>query len=249
MKKYLSFFIILLLGLLIASCDDDPTGPGTIDDETGGILVQSTPAGAEIWLDGTNTGKTTPDSLVDLDEGSYQVTLSLSGYRDTTVTANVTAGFQSSIQVTLSRSSSRFGPVRLWETTGTTAAQPSGLDLSSGMAYGISGDSADVVDIYYSSSGFVIRSSDDVNARSTVFYLGNSDNLDDGEDSPLAQNAGQGGWTDRVSDTAQNYFFLFDSDLHYAKMIITDMGGGTPGNPAWVEVEWIYNDGVNDQEF
>src|SRR5690606_19861066 len=132
----------------------------------------------------------------------------------------------------------------LWETTGTTAQQPSGLDLSAGVA--VSSSNADA-DIFYSSSGFVIRTS---TSRSTVFYLSNSSNLDDGEDSPLALNAGQGGWTDRVDDVVTNYFFLFDADSHYSKMKIINRGGGQgPGDPAWVIVQWHYNNASNDQRF
>ena len=46
-----------------------------------------------------------------------------------------------------------YGPVTIYETAGTTASQPSGIDLSSGNAYGVSSTDKDKVDIYYSTDG------------------------------------------------------------------------------------------------
>jgi hypothetical protein len=241
MIRYITLPLLLILSFIVASCDT-ATEPDPVT--TGSILINSTPTGAQIWVDNNNTGKVTPDSVLNLSEGSHTVKLVLSGYKDTTFSITVSAGLTTSKAVTLIATAQTFGPVRLWETTGTTASQPSGLDLSTGTALSVS--DADH-DIFYSSSGFVVRTS---TTRNTVFYLSASgSDLNDGQNSPLALNAGQGGWTDRVNDTASNYFFLYDQDGHYSKMKIVNRGGGTPGNPAWVEVQWIYNLTVNDQNF
>jgi hypothetical protein len=73
MKKLILLLLIPLV-MLITSCDsDDPFTP----TPTGNIYLTSIPAGAEIWIDGSNTFKTTPDTINDVDEGVRSVTLKL----------------------------------------------------------------------------------------------------------------------------------------------------------------------------
>jgi len=212
------------------------------------LFVQSTPAGAQIWVDGTNTGKVTPDSVKTLSAGTHSLTLKLDGYRDSVQTGiTITAGSTTTRNITLTRASLSFGPVRLWETTGTTVAQPSGLDLSTGNAYGISSADKDKVDIFYSSTGFVVRSANGASGmtRNTSFFVGSGTNLNDGTDSPAAT----GSWATQMGDRETNYVFLFDNDSHYSKLKITSFGGGQPGFPAWVEVQLIYNEQANSKVF
>lgn len=246
MKRYILLSLFLIsLGFVLSSCDSS-TDPDPITDK-GAILVQSSPAGAQIWVDNVNTNKTTPDSVTNLSVGNHSVTLKLAGHRDTTVIVNVVKDLKTTkfVQLTSSVDTVVYGPVRLWETTGTSASQPSGLDLSTGMAHGVSGSNANLNDIYYSSNGFVVRSANNAGGNNTSFFVGNGTNLMDGEDSPLATSS----WGSSVADTQSKYFFLFDSNSHYSKMIITSRGGGTPGNPAWVEVKWVYNKKANNTNF
>jgi hypothetical protein len=248
MKKLLLIPIALLLGLLIVSCEDSTTNPDTTPT-TGTLIVQSTPAGASVWVDGTSTGKVTPDTVINLSAGNHSLTLKLDGYKDTVQTSvTITAGSTTTRTITLTRAASTFGPVRLYETTGTTAAQPSGLDLSAGLAYGISSADKDKVDIFYSSTGFVVRSANGASGmtRVTSFKVGSGTNLNDGVDSDPATT---GSWLTEIGDRETSYVFLFDNDSHYSKMKITSWGGGTPGNPAWVEVQYIYNDQANSRVF
>ena len=248
MKKLLLIPIVMLLGLFIVSCSDSTTDPVDTTPTTGTLVVQSTPAGAQIWVDGTNTGKVTPDSVKNLTAGTHSLTLKLDGYKDTVQTSiSITAGSTTTRTITLTRAASTFGPVRLWETTGTTAAQPSGLDLSTGTAYGISSADNAKVDVYYSSTGFVVRSANAATGltRVTSFKVGGGTNLNDGVDSELAA----GTWASSMGDREPNYVFLFDNDQHYSKLKITSFGGGTPGNPAWVEVQFIYNEQANSRVF
>jgi hypothetical protein len=60
--------------------------------QTGSISVTSTPSGAEISLDGTDTGNVTPTTLNNLGPGSHIVNVSLSGYTPASQTVTVTAG-------------------------------------------------------------------------------------------------------------------------------------------------------------
>ncbi len=254
MKKLILLLIIPFAGMLITSCDttDDPVTPAA----KGNLFLTSNPAGAEIWLGGTNTSQTTPDTIKNLDEGVYTVTLKLTDYNDTTFSISVTSG-QTSVVTNIALVSNivttLFGPVRIYETAGTTAQQPSGLDLSSGMAWGVSSDSSGLVDIYYSTAGtggqgFLVQSADlnPLLIRETDFFVGSSDNIFDEVDSP---DKNVGTWTNNIDDRETNYVFLYDHDGHYSKLKIVNSGGGVPGEPAWVEVLWYYNNTVLDNRF
>lgn len=247
MKKLLFLPIILFTTFFFISCEDSTTDPGG-EVTTGTLFVQSTPAGAQIWVDGSNSGKVTPDSVKNLSAGTHSLTLKFDGYKDSVQTSiTITAGSTTTRNITLTRASLSFGPVRLWETIGTTAAQPSGLDLSTGTAYGISSADKDKVDIFYSSTGFVVRSANGSSemTRVTSFLTTAETNLNDGVDSPVAT----GSWATSMPDGLSQYAFLFDNDQHYSKLKIVNRGGGNPGNPAWVEVQFIYNEQANSKVF
>ena len=250
MKKYLALLILPLV-FFVASCTDSTTDPiATV--QTGSVLIQSNPAGAKIFLDGVDQGKITPDTLKNLTaDNVYQVTLKLDGYYDSTFTttkviANTTVNL-SSIVLRTNTQVVAYGPVQIWETSGTTAAQPSGIDLSSGNAYGISSANKTDVDIYYTSNGFVVTSADNATGltRKTYFNVGGSSILTDGVASSLKDNT----WTDRMTDRQTNYVYLYDADMHYTKIIIDSYGGGNPNDPAWVKVKWVYNKTKDDVRF
>ena len=71
--------------------------------------------------------------------GVYSVTLKLTDYNDTTFSISVSSGQTSvvtNIALVSDMMTTLYGPVRIYETAGTTAQQPSGLDLSSGDGLG-----------------------------------------------------------------------------------------------------------------
>ena len=70
---------------------------------TGSILLQSTPAGAQVFLDGSNTSKITPSTIQDIEEGSHQFTLKLNGYNDTTFSVTIIRNQQLTKSVTLTK--------------------------------------------------------------------------------------------------------------------------------------------------
>ncbi|MDH7515971.1 MAG: PEGA domain-containing protein [Bacteroidota bacterium] len=237
----------LVLSFAINSCDDTGNEPVTTDK--GHLYIVSVPTGAQIWLNGVNTNKVTPDSIKNLSAIDQTITLKLSGYRDTTFTVRILANQTVMRTIVLNSDEEQvsFGPVRIWETIGTTSAQPSGLDLSTGNAYGISSTDKDKVDIYYSSDGFLVQSAhlSTQMTRKTWFEVGAGTDLNDGVDSPVQTT----NWKYNVGDRETKYFFLYDADGHYSKAKIVAYGGGTPGNPAWVEITWWYNKKVNDVRF
>ncbi len=251
MKKYLLLMpLFFVFAIVLSSCGEDSTSPDPVN-ETGSLSISTTPVdSAEIWINGTNTGRLTPATISDLEVGQVTITLSRGdGYRDTTFTSNVIADQTTPINVELTSTYLTFNNLRIYETVGTTANQPSGIDLSSGSAIGIGSASADRgnVDIYYTSTGFVITSADNATGltRKTYFKVGSATDLNDGTDSPVQDNT----WTDRITDRETNYVFLKDADGHYSKIKITSFGGGTPGQPAWVEVSGIYNQGKGSTKF
>ncbi len=163
----------------------------------------------------------------------------------------------STIILTSNVSLSAYGPVKIYETTGTTDCQPSGLILKNGFSSSISTSSSTSasVDLFYfsnsSSSTYDLRSaslSAGLN-RNTFFYAGNSGNLNDGVSSPAYSTSSS--WVTEIPDRdTTKYYFIYDQDGHYSKFKITNYGGGTgPGDPSWVEVKWIYNKKSADVRF
>lgn len=253
MKKLFFLLLIPIVALIISSCsDDDPISPTATE---GNLYITSNPAGAQIWIDGVNTSQTTPDTVLDIDEGVRNVTLRLQEYKDTTFSISITANQTSivgPIVMTSDINTTLFNPVRIYETAGTTASEPSGLDLSSGLAHGVSSPQANLVDIYYSTSGtggepYLVQSANLFGlVRVTQFFVGSGSNLFDGADSP---DRNTGTWTNNMDDREPNYVFLYDHDGHYSKIKIVSWGGGVPGEPAWVEVQWYYNEAQLDKRF
>src|SRR4030042_1426294 len=82
MKKIFSIPIIIFL-ICFISCDKqisisepDPPVPN------GKLLLNSNPQGAEIFLNGYNTGQITPDSILFLEAGLYKVKFRMFPYLD-----------------------------------------------------------------------------------------------------------------------------------------------------------------------
>ena len=252
MKKLIFLLIIPMAMLLISSCDESTITP----TPTGSIYLTSIPAGAAIWIDGSNTFKTTPDTINDVYEGVRSVTLKLQDFNDTTFSISVSEGQTSvvtNIVLVSDISTALYGPVRIYEIYNTPASQPSGLDLSDGVAYGVSSPEAGLIDIYFysdaSGNSYLIQSADLYGTliRETDFFVSSGTNLFDGVDSPLRNT---GTWTNNINDTENNYVFLYDHDGHYSKMkIVIRGGGGGPGDPSWVDIQWYYNNTNLDNRF
>jgi len=69
---------------------------------TGFLSVTSTPAGADIAIDGRPIGEKTPH-LVPIDPGSHTIKLTLAGYQDLTQSARVTGGETTNVHAALSQ--------------------------------------------------------------------------------------------------------------------------------------------------
>ena len=80
MKK--SLFLIILL--LFFGCETNPPTTPDVVEEYGKVIVTSNIDSAEIFLDGNNTGKVTPDTVIVL-VGNHSITLKKTGYFDATI--------------------------------------------------------------------------------------------------------------------------------------------------------------------
>ena len=67
----------------------------------GNLYIESVPNGANIYLSGNDTKKVTPDSILNLTEGDYRITLSKENYSDTTFNVNIKDSITTSKIITL----------------------------------------------------------------------------------------------------------------------------------------------------
>ncbi len=80
-------------------------GSDSSEDEAtaGSIQVNSSPSGAQIFLDGRDTGQVTNTTLTGISPGSHQVEVSKEGYVDHRETVSVTSGQTTRVDATLSK--------------------------------------------------------------------------------------------------------------------------------------------------
>ncbi len=225
---------------------------GTTLAQMGSLVIDSEPIGATIWLDGVNTGEVTPNNF-SVQDDNYTITLQFTNYSDTTFITQVSNGGTTTETINLRPTFITMHIAKIWESFGTTVVQPSGLDLSTGSPYGTSdADNRDKIDIYYFSNSagtsFLVQSShlDNNMTRETFFKIMAETNLEDGINSTVKSVD----WAFSVNESEDKYMFLFDADNHYTKLRITNRGGlGTSDDPAWVEVQYYYNENENDINF
>jgi hypothetical protein len=76
--KLIILTLITISCFLFYNCSEDSTGDP--QQKTGKFIITSTPAGAQIFLNGNNTGKITPYTFEKLEVGNYNGYLFLSYY-------------------------------------------------------------------------------------------------------------------------------------------------------------------------
>ena len=113
-RKIKNFKKILLASLLLTAlfsffynCKKTPTTPEL--PSYGSIQVNSTPTGATIWLDGSNTGKTTNALLTNISVGSHTIKLTKDCYKDFEITVSVQENQTEIVDTTLEESFSESG--------------------------------------------------------------------------------------------------------------------------------------------
>ncbi len=93
--------IFSLAIFLAQACTNQPTSPDPVE-ERGVIQVNSSPSGAQIWLNGANTGKVTNAVLSDVPAGTHTLKLIKEGYQDHQQTVTVHAGVTIQVNAVLS---------------------------------------------------------------------------------------------------------------------------------------------------
>lgn len=88
---------------------------------TGSIKVESSPEGAQIWLNDTDTGQITPAVLADIQSGSHSIKLTKEGYLDYQVNVTVEAGKETLLFAPLTPA-----PTPNFVTTSDTVTVPEG---------------------------------------------------------------------------------------------------------------------------
>lgn len=99
MRKYFILFLLVSFFVFTSCREGIVEFPGT--DETGTVFINSLPDGADIYINQSWTGRSTPDSVTDLQPGIYQLKLKLVGYRDTTIAVSIVKGRKLSFSITL----------------------------------------------------------------------------------------------------------------------------------------------------
>lgn len=244
MKKYIVLFsLAALFSLFLFSCSDNTTNPV---GDVGSLNIQSVPTGAKVYIDNVNKG-TTNATITNVAVGERTVKLTLNDYKDTTFTVTIVKDMETLKVIALTSTIvppdlNKYVLVQVWETTGTTAAEPSGLDLSAGIAKSSTDAS---IDLYYlTNASFTIHELKSSLTRAAKFYITSNSDLEDTLDSPIATS----GWVDTVPDGTTNYFFIYDADNHYSKAKI-EVISPTNEIPAWVKITWYYNNTINDRRF
>jgi hypothetical protein len=253
MKKLLMYFLsLLLMALMITACEDTGTDPDPDPVGKGSLSLTSSPTGAEIFINNVDQNKTTPSVITNLDPGSVNVTLKLSGYRDTTFSVTITSNFETPKHVDLSQNPPElqvFTGLKIYERASEFL---SGVDLSTGTVVGSGTSETDLFYVGLVGNARVIRSQHlrtdpvPVVQRTTRFFNTSNTNVNDGEDSPNYQNTSAQWVFDKYDDG--NYAYVYDQDNHYSKIKIT--GFGIDGDfDRWVRIDIIYNKTANDRRF
>lgn len=100
--KILILVTLAIFSLTFFSCSEDSSETPPLDQNTKGkLLITSTPSGAQIYLNGMNTGKATPGTIENLDPGNYDGFLFLQYYDTAYFSAVVYNNTTTTIDTTL----------------------------------------------------------------------------------------------------------------------------------------------------
>ena len=106
------FSTILITGMLFFSCGRQVSvTPPDAPAPSGSIMVNSNPEGFQVYLNGKERRRVTPDSITWLSNGTYQITLKKDLFRDSSFFVNVIEGKQESVFIDYSGNASMQGSI------------------------------------------------------------------------------------------------------------------------------------------
>ena len=101
---YLSGVVGAVLALFLFGCEEVAPKPTPPEPEPGSIHVASTPAGARVFFNDSDTGRVTPYTISEVPAGFHTIRLTLDGHSDWgPTTVSVTAGRTATVNATLNR--------------------------------------------------------------------------------------------------------------------------------------------------
>ncbi|MGA7837694.1 MAG: PEGA domain-containing protein [Ignavibacteriaceae bacterium] len=95
----ITIFLIVITALLSSCQQEVSVTPPDTPPPDGFVFIDSKPGGANIYLNGKDRRKITPDSLTWLGTGDYTITLKKELYRDTTINIKVVEGSRRKVLV------------------------------------------------------------------------------------------------------------------------------------------------------
>ena len=245
LKKLTVLFLLSLSAtIFFTGCKDSSTNSTT--ETLQGSFIKSSPVGAQIWVDGVNSGDVTPHTMDSLTVGVHTITLKYTDFDDLSFVDSVKVSTIDTVSYTLTSSVSKlFGPVTLYLYPGT---QANGVDLSTGSLYALNAANGSLIDVYYSSEAdtamnYIFASQkNSLLTRTTFLYPSLETQLLNGHDATV-YSAADANWVTSFSLYGSTVFYVYGSDKHYSKVLLTAQGTG------FVEIKWLYNKTADNLQF
>jgi len=216
-KLTLLFLSFLSITVFLTGCKDSSTNSTT--ETLQGSYVKSTPAGAQIWVDGVNSGDVTPHTMDSLTVGVHTITLKFDDYDELSFTDSVKVSTIDTVSYTMTSTVCKlFGPVTLYLYPGT---QANGVDLATGNLYALNSGNASFIDLYYSSEAdtamnYIFASQkNSLLTRTTYLYPSLETQLLNGHDATV-YSAADTNWVTSFSLYGSTVFYVYGSDKHYS---------------------------------
>lgn len=106
------FLLIIVSGIIFYSCNRSVSvTPPDAPPPNGLIYVATNPQGFQVYLNGKERRRVTPDSITWLSSGAYQITLKKNLFRDTTFYVNVVEGKKESVFIDYLNNASMLGSI------------------------------------------------------------------------------------------------------------------------------------------
>ncbi|MCX6173463.1 MAG: PEGA domain-containing protein [Ignavibacteriales bacterium] len=135
------FLAIFSLIIFCISCDKE-VFTGVIEssiEQDGKIFIQSNPSAAKIFLGTHNMGQITPDTLVWLRSGDYDITLKLDFYKDTLIRINANDGKVTNVFVDYTTNPGHYGKIACYSIPNGADLYLNNLKMNKKTPYTISG--------------------------------------------------------------------------------------------------------------
>ncbi len=123
LKLKIAIIFLIQLFFLFSGCDDEISSSKPDEFlENNKVFIDSNPRGAQIFLDGRNTAFVTPDTLKWLDVMSYDATLKMKYFRDTSFQISAASDETNEYFIDYTTNFAMYGSVKFIST-------PSGADI------------------------------------------------------------------------------------------------------------------------